>query len=485
MLALRYALPTIYRFPPITRVSQMPHHDQNDISHLRARAPTPPHSHGSERRIIDLPHRGFLPRMFERVGVHYGWAVTGVVFLTMLSTSAAMGMVGVLMLPLKTEFGWDLGAISGALALRVLLYGMAAPFAAAVMLRYGVRTVVGTALASIVIGLALATRITAVWQLWLTWGVIIGLSTGATANVLGATIATRWFTKRRGLVIGMLGASNATGQLLFLPLAAWLSEHYGWRYGTLPAGALCLTCLVLVLVVVRDYPASVGLPSYGESAVVPVPSRFSGGNALKLSFAALSVASGNRTFWILASTFFVCGLSTSGLVQNHFIPLCHDFGIDTIAASGVLATMGAFDFVGTIFSGWLSDRFDNRWLLFWYYGLRGLSLLVLPYTDFSLYGLSMFAVFYGLDWIATVPPTVKLTSRSFGLETSPLVFGWISLAHQMGSATAAYGAGASRDALLSYLPAFFAAGIACVVASIAILTIRKRSAEAILTTPAE
>ncbi len=426
-----------------------------------------------------MMHSNFLPRAFRRAGIHYGWAVVGVIFLTMLSTSAAMGMVGVLMLPLKTEFGWDLGAISGALALRVLLYGMVAPFAAAVMLRYGIRTIVGTALGTIVAGLALATQITTVWQLWLTWGVMIGISTGATANVLGATVATRWFTKRRGLVIGMFGASNATGQLLFLPAAAWLSEHYGWRYAMMPAAALCLTCLVLVLVVVRDHPGDVGLPSYGEASVVPAPSRFSGGNALKLSFAALSMASGNRTFWILAGTFFICGLSTSGLVQNHFIPLCHDFGIETIAASGVLATMGAFDFVGTIFSGWLSDRYDNRWLLFWYYGLRGLSLLALPYTDFSLYGLSIFAVFYGLDWIATVPPTVKLTGQTFGREKSPLIFGWIFLAHQMGSATAAFGAGVSRDALLSYLPAFFAAGVACIAASAAVLTIRKRTPESV------
>lgn len=421
----------------------------------------------------------FLPDAFQRARIHYGWAVVAVVFLTMLSTAATMGMVGVLMLPLKGEFGWDVGAISGALALRVLLYGMVAPFAAALMLRYGVRTIVGSALALIVAGIALATQITEVWQLWLTWGVMIGVSTGATANVLGATIATRWFTKRRGLVMGLLGASNATGQLLFLPVAAWLSEHEGWRYAMLPAAILCLVCLVLTLVVVRDYPGDVGLPSYGETFVSPAPSRFSGGNALKLSFAALSMASANRTFWVLAGTFFVCGLSTSGLVQNHFIPLCHDFGIETVAAAGVLAIMGAFDFVGTILSGWLSDRYDNRWLLFWYYGLRGLSLLALPYTDFSLYGLSIFAVFYGLDWIATIPPTVRLTGQTFGRQKSPLVFGWISLAHQMGSATAAFGAGVSRDVLLSYLPAFFAAGVACIVASVAVLTIRRRTAELI------
>jgi sugar phosphate permease len=426
----------------------------------------------------------FLPRTFARVGIHYGWGVVGVVFLTMLSTSAAMGMVGVLMLPLKTEFGWDLGAISGALALRVLLYGMVAPFAAALLQRYGVRPVVATALGLIVAGLLLASRMTALWQLWLTWGVMIGLATGVTANVLGATVATRWFANRRGLVIGVLSASNATGQLLFLPVAAWLADHMGWRFAMLPAGLLCLACMLLVILVVRDHPGDVNLPSYGDSAVLPAPSRRSGANALRVSFSALRLAVRNRTFWILAGTFFVCGLSTSGLVQNHFIPLCHDFGVATVAASGVLALMGAFDFVGTILSGWLSDRYDNRVLLFWYYGLRGLSLLALPYMDFSLYGLSIFAVFYGLDWIATVPPTVKMTGQTFGRETGPVVFGWIFLAHQLGSATAAFGAGVSRDELLTYLPAFAAAGVACLIASIAVLTIRKRPIELATAAPA-
>jgi predicted MFS family arabinose efflux permease len=419
----------------------------------------------------------FLPRLFARHDIFYGWAVVAVIFLTMLSTSAAMGMVGVLMLPLKTEFGWDLGGISGALALRVSLYGIVAPFAAALFQRYGVRPVVATALGLIVTGLLLASRVTELWQLWLTWGVMIGVATGVTANVLGATVATRWFTNRRGLVIGVLSASNATGQLLFLPVAAWLAENMGWRFAMVPAGLLCILCMLLVILIVRDHPGDVNVPSYGDTSVVPALSRRGGPNALIVSLAALRQAVANRTFWILAGTFFVCGLSTSGLVQNHFIPLCHDFGIATVTASGILALMGAFDFVGTIISGWLSDRYDNRALLCWYYGLRGLSLLVLPYTNFSLYGLSIFAVFYGVDWIATVPPTVKMTSQAFGREGGPVVFGWIFLAHQLGSATAAVGAGLSRDELLTYLPAFAAAGIACVVASIAVLTIRKATLE--------
>src|SRR5580658_1962002 len=377
-----------------------------------------------------------LAPALARRGIHYGWAVVAVTFLTMLATAAAMGMPGVLLLPLKGEFGWDLGEISGAMALRLLLFGLVAPFAAALMQRYGVRTVVATALGVIVCSLALATQMTALWELWLTWGLMIGLSTGMTATVLGATVANRWFVKRRGLVVGMLSASSATGQLLFLPVAAWLSEHVGWRLAMAPAAVLCLICLVLVVLFMRDYPGDVELPSYGEVEVMPVPSRRAGGNALKLSFAALATASRNRTFWILFGTFFICGLSTNGLVQNHFIPLCHDFGLDAVAAASVLAMMGACDFIGTIGSGWLSDRFDNRWLLFWYYGLRGLSLLALPYTDFSFFGLSLFAVFYGLDWIATVPPTVKLAAQTFGREQAPLVFGWIFTAHQMGAAVA-------------------------------------------------
>ena len=424
------------------------------------------------------------PAMARR-GVHYGWIVVAVAFLTMLATAAAMGMPGVLLLPLKDEFGWDLGAISGALALRLALFGMVAPFAAALMLRYGMRVVVSTALVFIVAGLALATQMTELWQLWLTWGLMLGLSTGVTANVLGATVASRWFTKRRGLVVGLLSASSATGQLLFLPVAAWLSEHIGWRQAMVPAAVLCLVCLVLVMLFMRDHPGDVDLASYGEDEVVTPPARRAGGNALVLSFQALAMASRNRTFWILAGTFFVCGLSTNGLVQNHFIPLCHDFGMDAVSASGVLALMGACDFVGTIVSGWLSDRYDNRWLLFWYYGLRGLSLLVLPYSDFSFFGLSLFAVFYGLDWIATVPPTVKLAGQTFGREQGPLVFGWVFTAHQLGAATAAVGAGATRDMLMSYLPAFAFAGVACLLAAIAVLTVRKRPATPAGAVPAE
>lgn len=423
-------------------------------------------------------NRDALPHALARKGIHYGWAIVAVIFLTMLSTSAVMGMTAVLVLPLRGEFGWDLGAISAALGVRFLVYGAVAPFTAAILQRFGVRRVISTALVLTVLGLAAVSQMSALWQLWLTWGLLIGLSTGVTANVLGATIATRWFVQRRGLVVGLLSASNATGQLLFLPLAAYLADIAGWRYAMLPGVILCLICLAIVLLVMRDYPADVGLPPYGEARIVPAPASRPRENPIAASFAVLRGAASNRTFLLLAGTFFVCGLSTAGLVQNHFVPLCLDFGIAPVASASILALMGGFNFVGTVLAGWLSDRFDNRWLLFWFYGLRGLSLLALPFTEFSFYGLGIFAIFYGLDWIATVPPTVRMTNDAFGREKGPTLFGWIFLSHQIGSAVAAYGAGVVRDNMLTYLPAFFAAGLVCLIAAVAILGARRGPAPA-------
>ncbi len=415
---------------------------------------------------------GVLAKRLARHGVHYGWVMVALTFLTMLSTAAIMGLPGVLIGPLHAEFGWQIGEVSGALSLRLMLFGIVAPFAAALMARFGIQRVVAAALVLIVGGVGLATQMSSLWQLWASWGVMVGLGTGLTALVLGATVASRWFTKRRGLVVGLLTASSATGQLLFLPLGAWMVENLGWRAAVLPPLLACLLAWVLMLLLGRDYPAQLGLAPYGETAVLPPPVR-SGGNPFGASLSALRDAARTWVFWVLFGTFFVCGLSTNGLVQSHFIPLCTDFGMDAVQGAGVLALMGAFDFIGTIGSGWLSDRYDNRKLLFMYYGLRGLSLMALPYSTFSFVGLSLFGVFYGLDWVATVPPTVKLAAANFGRERAPLVFGWIFTAHQLGAAVAAGGAGLVRDDFGTYLPAFFAAGAACVIAAVAALTARR------------
>ena len=396
--------------------------------------------------------------MLARRGIHYGWVMAAVTFLVMLSTSAALGVPGVMLLPLRTEFGWPVAAISGALALRLLLFGGMGPFAATILLRYGYRATVVTAIVLICAGLGLATQISETWMLWVTWGLVLGLGSGLTAMVLGATVSNRWFVERRGLVMGLLGASSATGQLAIMPLAAYLAEHIGWRLAAMPAIAALSVAGTLALLFGRNDPAELGLVPYGATGA-PVLAAKPAGNPVAATFRALPRGGAEcRCSGSWPASFFICGLSTNGLIQTHFIPLCHDFGLGEVQAASVLAMMGAFDFVGTVASGWLSDRYDNRWLLFWYYGLRGLSLMALPFTDFSLYGLSLFAVFYGLDWIATVPPTVKLSTKAFGRDQGPMMFGWVFAAHQLGAATAALAAGVSRDVLLSYLPAFYAAG---------------------------
>ncbi|WP_024574887.1 MULTISPECIES: MFS transporter [unclassified Afipia] len=405
-------------------------------------------------------------------GIHYGWVMVAVTFLTALISSASVGAPGVFILPLEKEFGWSTTQISSALSIRLLLFGLMAPFAAALMVRFGLRNVVISALTIISVGLLASLAMTQAWHLIALWGFVVGFGTGMTAMVLGATVATRWFVAQRGLVVGILAASVATGQLIFLPIMAYLTEVFGWRTAM---GTMCVMlafAAVTVLLFMSDRPSDLGLRPYGDNGSAPLPATPLATSIIAAAFAALRDASKTRVFWILFGTFFVCGASTNGLVQTHLIPMCADFGIPATTSASLLAAMGIFDFVGTIASGWLSDRYSNRWLLFWYYGLRGLSLVFLPFTNFSFYGLSLFAVFYGLDWIATVPPTVKLTAKHFGPERAAMVFGWIFVGHQLGSATVAFGAGLTRTLYESYLPAFFAAGILCLIAAAVMMLLR-------------
>ncbi len=417
-----------------------------------------------------------LSRRLAARGVHYGWAMIAVTFLVSLVTAGAMGLPGALILPLGREFGWNTEQVSSALALRILLYGLMAPFAAALIESYGLKRVILSALATIACGLLLALGMTQLWQLVALWGVIVGLGTGMTALVMAAIVSTRWFKERRGLALGILTASSATGQLIFLPLAAWLESHFGWRAALLPSLiGLALAAFGVAFLMV-DRPADIGLLPYGETGKTPPPPAAA--PAFGAAFRVLGEVSGGAAFWILAFTFFVCGLSTNGLVQTHFIGLCADYGVASVTAASMLALIGAFDFIGTIMSGWLSDRYDNRALLFVYYSLRGLSLLYLPASSFSVYGLSLFAVFYGLDWVATVPPTARLTAKIFGAEKAGVTFGWIFAAHMIGAALAAYGGGYSRAAFQTYLPAFYIAGGACIVAALLVWLIEQKRSRA-------
>ena len=416
----------------------------------------------------------WLSAALARHNIHYGWVMVGVTFLTALISAGTVGAPGVFIVPLQHEFGWTTAEISSALSIRFVLFGLMAPFAAALLNRYGLRNVTLAAQLVVASALVASLAMTKVWQLILLWGVVIGIGTGMTALVLGATIAARWFSARRGLVVGILTASVATGQLVFLPLLASLTERFGWRL------ALSFICIMLgvsafaVALLMRDRPADVGLRPFGDNGSEPLPAPPVGtAPIMTAALGALRDASKSSVFWILFAAFFICGASTNGLIQVHLIPMCLDFGIPQVQAASLLAAMGVFDFFGTIGSGWLSDRYDNRYLLFWYYGLRGLSLVFLPFTDFSFYGLSLFAMFYGLDWIATVPPTVRLTAQRFGVERANLVFGWIFAGHQIGAGAAAFGAGLSRTVLATYLPAFFAAGVLCMIAAMIALAISK------------
>jgi len=419
-----------------------------------------------------------LSRWLQRHGIHYAWIVAAVTFLSMLITSAALGLPGAMLQPLSREFGWTTEQLSSVFAVRFALFGLLGPFAAVFIMRFGLRRVVAIALAIIGVTIAAATQVKELWQLFALWGVLLGFGTGTVAMVLGAIVANRWFTQRRGLVMGLLAGSTATGQLIFLPIAAWLIEHLGWRYAVLPVCSAAAVVVALVVLLMKDSPAQLGLRPYGEAqgsaqpAAAPVALGFRG------PFVVLAEAARNRTFWVLAGTFFICGLSTNGLVQTHFISLCGDRGLGAVPAASVLSMMGVFDLFGTTLSGYLSDRYDNRKLLLGYYGLRGLSLLWLPYSDFTLVGLSMFAAFYGLDWIASVPPTVKLSAAEFGKERAGLVFGWVFAAHQLGAATAAYLAGLSRTILLTYDPALIGAGLACLLAGVGALAIRRQEVPA-------
>jgi MFS family permease len=402
---------------------------------------------------------------------HYGWVVVGLAFLTLLASAGVRATPGVLIVPLQEAFGWDRATISIAMSLSLLLFGCMGPFAGAAMQTLGVRATVLFALSLLVIAVASSALMTAPWQLILTWGLLVGVGTGCMAQVLSATIANRWFVSNRGFVIGLLAASTATGQLVFLPELAAVATHFGWRWVVYIVAAVAALVIPLIYFFMPERPADLSLTPYGAKTVDAPAAAPQSRNPIVTAFSALNRASRSRDFWLLFGTFFVCGLSTNGLIGSHLIAACFDHGIPEVTAAGLLAMMGVFDLFGTTASGWLSDRWSNRWLLFWYYGLRGLSLLFLPYSGYTFYGLSLFAVFYGLDWLATVPPTVRLTNDIFGKQDAPIIFGWIFTGHQIGAATAAAGAGFLRTELESYVEAFLIAGLACGVSALMALMI--------------
>jgi sugar phosphate permease len=406
--------------------------------------------------------------------VHYAWIVVAATFATLVCAAGLVSAPTMFMRPMEAMFGWSEAAISSAIGIQIALFGLTGPFAAAAMERFGVRKTVASALCLLVAASIGVTFVTAAWQLLL-WGALVGVGAGSIALTFGATMANRWFDTNRGTVMGLFSAGNATGQLVFLPLFGQIIAHAGWRPCAYVLAGVAATMIVVVLTFVRERPADVGLPRYGAIAVDTTPPVKA--DPLRRAFTTLRDASREKTFWILAGSFFICGASTNGLIGAHLVPACGDHGIPETRAAGLLAAMGAFDLIGTTLSGWLSDRYSSRWLLFWYYGLRGLALLFLPFAfGAGVLGLPVFAVFYGLDWIATVPPTVKIATAAFGRARAPVVFGWIAAAHQLGAGITAYVSGAVRTQIGSYDDAFITSGLLCLVGAVLVLTVARKIA---------
>ena len=407
---------------------------------------------------------------------HYAWIAIAVTFLIMLVTAGIRATPSVMMVPLERSFGWTRTTISLALAINLALFGLMGPFAAAAMQRFGMRRTVIGALAILAGGVALSSRMTAAWQMVLIWGVLVGGATGATSMTLGAAVVNRWFTQHRGLAMGVLTASSATGQLAFLPLMAWVVEHHGWRPIVLLVAVAAAAVLPIVALLLPEQPASIGLHRYGDTADALTDPAEPQANPIAIALAALNKAAKRGDFWLLFFTFFICGASTNGYIGTHFIAMCGDYGLSEVRGAGMLAVMGVCDLFGTTLSGWLSDRFDNRVLLFWYYGLRGMALIFLPFAfGFQYIGLPIFGLFYGLDWVATVPPTVRITADIFGSRDAPVVFGWVVAGHQLGAAFAALGAGMLRSTLGTYTAATMISGGLCVVSALLILRVNRPS----------
>ena len=403
---------------------------------------------------------------------HYAWIMAAVTFITLMGAAGFRATPSILIVPLQNEFGWNRAIISIAVSINLILFGLTGPFAAALMDRFGLRVVTVGALITVSTGALLTTTMNSPWQLYLLWGVVVGLGTGCMASVLAATVAGRWFVQRRGVVLGALTAAGATGQLIFLPGLGWLAQNHGWRFAAIAVGVAALAVVPLVALFVRNRPSDLGLRAYGATEADNVP--LTTGSPIANAFRGLRLGMRSRDFWLLAGSFFICGASTNGLIGTHLIPASMDHGMAEVTAASLLAVIGVFDVIGTLASGYLTDRFDSRWLLFAYYGLRGLSLLLLPFVIGSAqFGLILFVVFYGLDWVATVPPTVQLARKTFGQQNFAIVYGWIFAAHQLGAASIAFAAGAARTYFGDYQIAFMSSGLLCLLAAGLVLRIAR------------
>jgi MFS family permease len=401
--------------------------------------------------------------------LHYGWIVVACTALAIFVAAGVRSAAGVFLLPMEADLGIPRSAVSLAVSLGLLVYGLSAPISGSLIDRFGPRRVASAGLLLIAAGMVTSANATSAWQLHAFFGVLTGVGTGVVGGVLGATIASRWFVRHRGLVVGIFGAAVSAGQLVFIPVLASLTVRLGWRPTSLWMAMAAGLLLLPVSSLLRNDPADKGIAPYGVVETTPLPGPDPG---------VMRKAVRTPDFWLLVGTFGICGLTSNGIIGTHFIAHAVEHGFAETVAAGALAVMGAFNFVGTIASGWLSDRFDPRRLLLMYYGLRGVSLFLIPMVHGQL-GLMAFALLFGLDYVATVPPTVALVSDTFGRQNVGTVYGWVFAAHQAGAALSAWGGGVIRERWGDYVPAFLTAGVAAVIAGIAILWVKRSTRPAL------
>ncbi|MED3940113.1 MFS transporter [Priestia megaterium] len=408
--------------------------------------------------------------------IHYSWFILVITFCSIIVAGIVMSSSGVFIEPFENEFGWDRSVIALAFAISMFLYGVSGPFMAALLNIIGLKKMMIISMTTLLTGIILTFIMNQSWQMIIIWGFIIGLGSSLFLTVLSPYVANHWFEKRRGLAVGILTASTATGQLILLPVLAAIIENYSWRPALGLIMILSFIMLIITLLFMKNTPKDVGILPYGLEQEIQGSNESQKENPITIAFKGLFQAVKVKEFWLLSGSYFICGLSTNGLIGTHFVSYCMSFGLPLVTAASFLSFMGIFDLLGTTLSGWLSDRFDNRWLLFWYYSLRGASLVLLPYVliEGSMTMLIIFTVFYGLDWIATVPPTISISRRIFGINKSGIVYGWINASHQAGSAVAAYGGGLIYRFFNSYTWAFFLAGTFCILASLFVIIIKKQ-----------
>ena len=416
-----------------------------------------------------------LERVLAEKGIHYAWFMAFISFFLLMFSSSAASTPAVLMLPIIKAFGWSITDISAIIGALFIIVAVAAPFGTAFMLHLGLTKIVVTSCASLIAGLGLTAFAFEKWHLFFSMGTLLGLASGILGLGFAATVATRWFVEKRGLVLGILAASWAAGQIMLVPFIAWIVSNFDWQYGVIPGVTGAGVCLLLFVFFGKNWPSDLSLMPYGAETNPNIAKTEQGENPVKKSFAVLFNCSKHPGFWILSSTFFICGFTSNGLVSQHFIPFCADNNVGIIVASSYLATIGLFNFIGSIGSGWLADKFDNYKLLATFYGVRGLSLVYLPFSSLDVFYLTLWAIFFGLDFIATIPPTGRFCSKFFGSIDGPIAFAWIFSIHQIGAASAAYGAGRARDIFLTYEPVFLLAGIACFIATLLLLGFRLTS----------